>query len=134
MVGIRIDKWLWAVRAYKTRTVAADACKNGRVTINGALAKASRDVKIGDVVSFKKISITYSYEVVDLIGNRQPAKNVGLYARNVTSAEELAKLNAPNETVFMSRDRGTGRPTKRDRREIEGVMENFFYDDDDDED
>lgn len=133
MAGVRIDKWLWAVRAYKTRTVAADACKNGRVTINGALAKASRDVKIGDVVSFKKISITYSYEVVDLIGNRQPAKNVGLYARNVTPASELAKLNAPNETVFVSRDRGTGRPTKRDRREIEDVMDGFFYDDDDDD-
>lgn len=128
---MRLDKWLWAVRAFKTRTDAADACRLGKVTINGGLAKPSREVAQGDTVSFRKGVVTYSYRVIEPIGNRQPAKNIHLYAENVTPKEELDKLNVPRETIFISRDRGTGRPTKKERRDIEDLMGDFFWDSDD---
>lgn len=127
----RIDKWLWAVRLFKTRTEAADACRAGRVHINGALTKPSREVREGDVVSVRKTMITYTFRVLEPITNRQPAKNVPLYAENITPQEELDKLSVPRETVFISRDRGTGRPTKKERREIDSIMDDlYFYDED----
>lgn len=128
---MRVDKWLWAVRAYKTRTEAADACRLSKVTINGGYAKPSREVAPGDEVGFRKGVVTYTYRVIEPIGNRQPAKDVPRYAENVTPPEELNKLNVPRETIFVSRDRGTGRPTKKERREIEGLMDEFMWDSDD---
>ncbi|MDL2320426.1 RNA-binding S4 domain-containing protein [Alistipes sp. OttesenSCG-928-B03] len=132
--SVRIDKWLWAVRLFKTRTDAADACRNNRVTVNGAFTKASRDVREGDVVAVRKGAVMFSFRVLEPINNRQPAKNVPQYAENITPQEELDKLNVPRETVFISRDRGTGRPTKKERREIDSLMGDFGpYDDFDDE-
>ena len=124
---VRIDKWLWAVRVFKTRSDAAEACRNNRVTINDAYTKPSRDVKAGDIVTVKKLPVTWSFRVLEPISNRQPAKNVALYAENITPQEDLAKLNVPRETIFIQRDRGTGRPTKKERRELDNLMENLTY-------
>lgn len=129
----RIDKWLWAVRAFKTRSDAADACRLNKVAINGAYTKPSREVKPGDVVTVRKGVVTYSFRVLEPISNRQPAKNVALYAENITPQEELDKLNVPRETVFISRDRGTGRPTKKERRDIEDIMDIFTFGDDEED-
>ena len=118
-----MDKYLWAVRVFKTRSDAADAVRTNKVTVNGAYAKPSREVKIGDVIAVRKMQVTYSYKVLDLVSSRQPAKNVPLYCLNVTPQEELDKLNVPRETIFIVRDRGTGRPTKKERRELDGLMD-----------
>ena len=124
---VRIDKWLWAVRIYKTRSDAAEACRTNRVLINGSYTKPSREVKEGDVVSVKKMPVTYSFRVIELVSSRQPAKNVSLYMENITPQEELSKLEIPRETIFIRRDRGTGRPTKKERREIYSLMEDLSY-------
>ena len=129
MEEIRLDKYLWAVRIFKTRSDAADAVRNNKVTVNGAYAKPSREVKIGDVIAVRKQAVTYSYKVLDLVSSRQPAKNVPAYCLNITPQEELDKLNVPRETIFVFRDRGTGRPTKKERRELDGLMEEVYYDD-----
>ena len=126
----RIDKWLWAVRIFKTRSNAADACRSNHVTINGAYTKPSREVKVGDTVAVRKLNVTYIFKVLELVTNRQPAKNVPLYMENITPQSELDKLNVPRETIFISRDRGTGRPTKKERREIDTLMEDMWLDDD----
>lgn len=133
---VRLDKYLWAVRIFKTRSDAADAIRNNKVTVNGAYAKPSRDAKIGDKIDVKKGLITYSYLVTELVANRQPAKNVPLYCQDITPQSELDKLNVPRETIFVFRERGTGRPTKKERRDIDAVMDEMFYDDSlfDDED
>ena len=133
---IRLDKYLWAVRIFKTRSDAADAIRNNRVTVNGAYAKPSREVKVGDEISVRRTMVTYSYRVTDLVANRQPAKAVPDYCLNITPQSELDKLNMPRETIFVFRERGTGRPTKKERREIDSVMEGMFYDEElyDDED
>lgn len=130
MESIRLDKYLWAVRIFKTRSEAADAIRNNKVTVNGAYAKPSREVKIGERIEVKRAMITYSYLVLDLVANRQPAKNVPLYCQNITPQSELDKLNVPRETIFVFRERGTGRPTKKERREIDAVMDEIFFDDD----
>lgn len=131
MEPIRLDKYLWAVRVFKTRSDAADAVRNNKVTVNGAYAKPSRDVKIGDRIDVRKPRITYSYKVLDLVSSRQPAKNVAAYCLDVTPPEELAKLDVPRETIFVFRDRGTGRPTKKERRELDGLMDDLLFDDED---
>ncbi|MBR7183224.1 MAG: RNA-binding S4 domain-containing protein [Alistipes sp.] len=127
---VRLDKYLWAVRIFKTRSDAADAIKNNRVTVGGAFAKPSREIKIGDKIEVRRNLVTYSYRVTGLVSNRQPAKNVALYCENITPQSELDKLNIPRETIFVFRERGTGRPTKKERREIDAVMEGMFYDED----
>ncbi len=127
MENTRIDKWLWAVRLYKTRSDAADACRTNRVTINGAYTKPSREVRPGDVVAVRKLPVTFSYRVIGAVSNRQPAKNVALYAENITPQQELDKLNVPRETIFISRDRGTGRPTKKERRDIDTLIDDFAH-------
>ena len=127
VTSVRIDKWLWSIRAFKTRTDAADACKLGRVTLNGALAKASRDVKVNDIVTVKKMPVMYTFKVLALIANRQPAKNVYLYDENLTPEEELEKLKMNKTIIFVQRDRGTGRPTKKERRDIDDLMENYYW-------
>ena len=129
MSDIRLDKYLWAVRVFKTRSDAADAIRQNRVTVNDAYAKPSREVKIGDMISVRRERVTYSYKVLDLVSSRQPAKNVPMYCLNCTPQEELDKLNAPRETIFVFRDRGTGRPTKKERRDIDALMEGFYIDD-----
>ncbi|MDR0659222.1 MAG: RNA-binding S4 domain-containing protein [Prevotellaceae bacterium] len=119
----RIDKWLWTTRVFKTRTDAADACKRGRVKVNDVVAKPSREVKVGDIVEVRKLPVTYTYKVLQLINNRQPAKNVPLYAENLTPQEELDKLDIKHTTIFVTRERGAGRPTKKERRVIDKLMD-----------
>lgn len=132
MSDIRLDKYLWAVRIFKTRSDAADAIRQNRVLVNDAYAKPSREVKIGDRISVRRERVTYSYKVLELVSSRQPAKNVPMYCLNCTPQEELDKLNVPHETIFVFRERGMGRPTKKDRRNIDALMDGFFYDADDD--
>jgi ribosome-associated heat shock protein Hsp15 len=118
-MNLRIDKWLWAVRIFKTRTDASEACRKGHVLVNNVHVKPSRDIKIGDVVIVKRSPVNYVYNVIGLVENRQPAKNVPLYAENVTPQEELDMLKIQKSTLFVQRDRGAGRPTKKERREID---------------
>jgi len=119
----RIDKFLWSIRVFKTRTDATDACRSGRVEVNGQEAKASKEIKEGDIISVRKGSVHYQWRVILPVGNRQGAKNVPQYAEDITPQEELDKLNAPFETIFVRRDRGTGRPTKKERRDLDKLME-----------
>ena len=133
MSEVRLDKYLWAVRVFKTRSDAADAIRNNRVLVNDAYAKPSREVKQGDVIAVKKQPVTYQYKVLELASSRQGAKNVPQYCLNITPQEELDKLTIPRETVFVFRERGTGRPTKKERREIDALMDGFYYDEEDDE-
>ena len=133
MSEIRLDKYLWAVRVFKTRSDAADAIRNNRVLVNDAYAKPSREVKQGDIISVKKMPVTYKYKVLELVSSRQGAKNVPTYCLKITPQEELDKLSVPRETVFVFRERGTGRPTKKERREIDALMDGFYFDDEDDE-
>ena len=129
MEEIRLDKYLWAVRIFKTRSDAADAVRNNRVTVNNSYAKPSREVKIGDIIAVRRQAVTYQYKVLELVSSRQGAKLVPNYCLDITPQEELDKLNAPRETIFVFRDRGTGRPTKKERRELDSLMEGMFYDD-----
>ena len=125
-MGGRIDKWLWAVRVFKTRSDAAEACRTGKVTINGSEAKPSKEVKEGDLLTVKKVPIMrYSYKVVGLVERRLPAKDVPTYCLDITPQEELDKLNAPKETFFVVRDRGAGRPTKKERRDMDALWDTF---------
>ena len=128
---VRLDKYLWAVRIFKTRSDAADAVRNNRVLVNDAYAKPSREVKVGDRISVRRERVNYSYKVLELVSSRQPAKNVPTYCLNCTPQEELDKLNVPHETIFVFRERGMGRPTKKDRRNIDALMDGFFVADDD---
>ena len=129
MSEVRLDKYLWAVRVFKTRSDAADAIRNNRVLVNNAYAKPSREVQVGDTISVKKMPVTYSYKVLDLVSSRQGAKNVPQYCLNITPQAELDKLTTPRETIFVFRERGTGRPTKKERREIDALMEGMYLDD-----
>lgn len=118
-IEARIDKWLWAVRVFKTRTIAADACKKGRVMMGGVQVKPSRVVRPGDVVDVKKPPITYSFKVLQAIENRVGAKLVPEVMENVTSADQYELLEMNRISGFVDRARGTGRPTKKDRRAME---------------
>jgi ribosome-associated heat shock protein Hsp15 len=129
-MAVRIDKFLWAVRIYKTRTIAADAVRMNRVSVGGAWIKASYDVKPGDTLDIRKGQITFRFRVLELVNNRLPARDVAQYIENITPQEELDKLNGPHETLFVSRDRGTGRPTKKERRDIDELMAGFLELDD----
>ena len=117
--GIRIDKYLWAVRIYKTRNLAAEACKKGRVSINGISVKSSRLINKDDVFMVKKNPVIFIYKVKELLDNRVGAKLVDNYLENMTSEEELQKLDVNSKVVFIKRDKGAGRPTKKERREID---------------
>ncbi|MBR6864932.1 MAG: RNA-binding S4 domain-containing protein [Bacteroidales bacterium] len=129
MAAARIDKYLWAIRAFKTRTDATDACKGGKVKIAGVNAKPSKEVKPGDILTVKKGTVTYTYKVLQPLERRVGAKLVPEYALNLTPAAELEKLRAPVETFFITRDRGAGRPTKKDRREIEDAWDAIDFND-----
>lgn len=127
--SVRIDKFLWAIRAFKTRTEATDACKGGRVKAGGAAAKPSRPVQAGDTLEVRKGAVVYTYKVLRPLERRVGAKLVPDYAENLTPPSELEKLRAPVETFFLRRDRGTGRPTKKDRREIEDIWDAIDFHD-----
>lgn len=125
----RIDKWMWAVRIFKTRTIAADACKKGRISINGAQAKAARTVKPGDVVQVRKPPITYSFKVLQPIEKRVGAKLVADVMENVTTPDQYELLEMSRISGFVNRAKGTGRPTKKDRRSLEEFTMPEFMDD-----
>ena len=131
MEEVRIDKYLWSIRAYKTRSEATTACNGGKVRLNGSDVKPSKAVKVGDVIVVRKGVVTYTYKVLDLIDKRQGAKLVSEFAENMTPQEELDKLRAPVETFFLKRDRGAGRPTKKDRRQMESLWESMDFGEDD---
>ena len=118
---VRIDKYLWAIRVFKTRSEAADACKGNRVKVNDSDVKPSKMVRVGDRIEVRKAAIHYTYRVTGLIENRVGAQLVPQYAENLTPQSEIDKLKAPVETFFVKRDRGAGRPTKKDRRTIDAM-------------
>lgn len=122
---VRVDKYLWAMRIYKTRSIATDACKCGRVKINGIEVKPSRSFHVGDVFTVRKGPITYTYRILQLWGNRLGAKMVPEYLQDITPKEQLDLLDLARYAAQSGRDRGMGRPTKKDRRDIE----QFFSDD-----
>lgn len=137
---VRIDKYLWAIRVFKTRSEAADACKNNRVKVNGSDAKPSRLIKPGDKIEVRKAAVHFTYRVKAMLGSRVGAALVPEYAEDLTPQSEKDKLVSPVETFFVTRDRGTGRPTKKDRRVMNVMMlellddESSDFDDDDDDD
>ena len=134
MEGVRIDKYLWAIRVFKTRTDATEACKGGKVKVGTVNAKPSRDVFPGETITVRKGVVTFTFKVLQLTDHRLGAKLVPDYAQNLTPEEEMNKLRAPVETFFVTRDRGAGRPTKKDRREIEQIWDAIDFSDYPDED
>jgi ribosome-associated heat shock protein Hsp15 len=116
---VRIDKFLWAVRLFKTRNLAAEACKGGKVLINNYPIKSSRVISANEIFTLRKNQIIYTYKIKEVISNRVGPKLVENYLENLTSPEELLKLEIDYNSPFVKRDRGTGRPTKKERREID---------------
>ena len=120
---VRIDKWLWAVRLFKTRTLATEECRKGRITIDGVAVKPSRIPKIGDIIKVRKNPVTYSYKIIGIIGKRVGAKLVQEFAVDITPPEELKNLEIKQQMGSMERDRGSGRPTKKDRRDLDRLQD-----------
>lgn len=128
MEAVRIDKWLWAVRIFKTRTIASEACKKGRILIDSNSVKSSRMIRVGDVVQVRKPPVTYSFKVLDLSQKRMGAKLVPDFMENVTPPEEYEILELNKLSGFVDRQRGTGRPTKKDRRDLNQFTDNLDFD------
>jgi ribosome-associated heat shock protein Hsp15 len=134
----RIDKWLWAARIFKTRTIAADACKNGRVAVNDVNVKPSRMVKVGDKISVRKPPVTYSFKILKTIEQRVGAKLLPEIYENVTPPDQYELLEMNRISGFVDRQRGTGRPTKKERRALDEFVgpsgfNDFDFDFDDDD-
>ena len=119
----RIDKWLWAVRIYKTRSIAAEACKKGHIVVGDRTVKPAYTVRVGDIVLVKKSPITYSFKVLQCAENRVGAKLVPELMENVTPAEQYELLEMSRISGFVGRARGTGRPTKKERRDMDTFIE-----------
>ena len=119
MEEVRIDKWLWAVRIFKTRTVASEACKKGRVLIGETAVKPSRNIRTGEVIQVRKPPVTYSFNVLALSDKGMGAKMVSQFMENVTPQEQYELLELNRIGGFVDRQRGTGRPTKKDRRDLD---------------
>lgn len=120
---VRIDKWLWAVRIFKTRTIATDECRKGRISISGIEVKPSRDIRVGDILEIKKPPITYSFKVLQLADKRMAAKLVPGFVEDLTSQEQFKILEMQKYMQWNERDKGTGRPTKKDRRDLDGFLD-----------
>lgn len=127
---MRVDKYLWCIRYFKTRSIATNACKKGHVKVNGAVVKPARDVYPTDAISVRKNQVQYTLEVLDLPESRLGAKLVDMYRKDTTPKENLEKLDLLKYSKDYYRKKGTGRPTKKDRRDIDEVYENddFFSD------
>ena len=125
----RIDKWLWAVRIYKTRSIAAEACKKGHISIGDRTAKPAHNIRVGDIVNVKKAPITYSFRVLKCAENRVGAKLVPELMENITSQEQYEILEMSKISGFIDRQRGTGRPTKKERRDLDVFVEESHLDD-----
>lgn len=132
----RIDKWLWAARVFKTRSVAADACKNGRIIINGVNVKPSHIIKTGETINVRKPPVTYSYKVLKCIEQRVGAKSLPEIYENVTDTKQYELLEMSRISGFVDRARGTGRPTKKERRALDTFAAPvvFDFDEEDEED
>ena len=133
MNEVRIDKWMWATRIFKTRTIAAEACKKGRVMIGGVTVKPSRMIKVGDIVQVRKPPITFSFKVLALTERRMGATLVPEYMENVTTPDQYELLEMNRISGFVNRAKGLGRPTKKDRRDLEQFTGSDFYDAPDDD-
>ncbi|MDX9881062.1 MAG: RNA-binding S4 domain-containing protein [Prolixibacteraceae bacterium] len=120
---VRIDKWLWAVRLYKTRSLATEECGKGRVMIGGMPVKASREVRIGDKIQIRKPPVTRTYEVIGVSEKRMAAKLTEGFFRDITPPEELEILEMQKHVSWFRRDRGTGRPTKKERRDLDEFLD-----------
>ncbi len=129
MNEVRIDKWMWATRIFKTRTIAVEACKKGRISINNVTIKPSRMVRVGDVIEVRKPPVTYSFKVLALTESRMGAKLVPQYLENVTPPEQYEILELGKISGFINRARGTGRPTKKDRRSLDDFNDPIYIDD-----
>ena len=129
MPEARIDKWMWAARIFKTRTIAAEACKKGRIYINGAQAKPARMIKPGDTIQVKKPPITYSFKVIQALEKRVGAKLVPEIMENVTTPDQYELLEMSKISGFVNRAKGTGRPTKKDRRDLDEFFTPEYIDD-----
>jgi len=129
---VRIDKWMWAVRLFKTRTLAAEACKKGKVFMHNVAVKPSRNVKVGDVMSIRRNPVLFSFKVLALSENRMNAKLVPDFMLNVTTPDQLELIELSKLAGQTGRDRGTGRPTKKERRELDDFIEPTFVDEDGD--
>jgi ribosome-associated heat shock protein Hsp15 len=123
---IRIDKFLWSVRIFKTRSIAANACSKGRVSINDIPAKPSRIVSTDEIITVKKPPVSYTYRIIETIGDRVSAKLVEKYLADLTPEEEKVKLYFRQSGAIGYRDKGTGRPTKKDRRIIDSWREGYI--------
>ncbi len=123
----RVDKWLWAARIYKTRSLAADACKNSRVTINGVNVKPSHTIKVGEVISVKKSPVVYSFRVLKCIEQRVGAKLLPEVYENVTDPKQYELLEMSHISGFVDRARGTGRPTKKERRALDAFVDPAMF-------
>ena len=139
MPEARIDKWMWAARIFKTRTIAAEACKKGRISVNGSQVEPARMIKPGDVVQVRKPPVTYSFKVLQAIEKRVGAKLVPEIMENVTTPDQYELLEMSRISGFVDRARGTGRPTKKERRDLDEFFtpeyfDEFDFDSDDDED
>ncbi|MHA7110340.1 RNA-binding S4 domain-containing protein [Sunxiuqinia elliptica] len=121
---VRVDKWLWAVRVFKTRSIATDAVRKGRVMIDDLPVKPSRVLKVGDVVQVRKSPVTYRYRVLKLAEKRMGAKLVSDYMEDITPQTELEVLEVQKNMGWFQRERGTGRPTKKERRDLDNFFEN----------
>lgn len=128
MNEVRIDKWMWATRIFKTRTIAAEACKKNRVMIGGTNVKPSRMIKVGEVLQVRKPPVTYSFKVLALTERRMGAKLVADYLENVTTPDQYELLEMNRISGFVNRAKGTGRPTKKDRRDLEIFADPDFND------
>jgi ribosome-associated heat shock protein Hsp15 len=126
---VRIDKWLWAVRFFKTRSSATEACKKGRVMIGDIPVKPSRMIKAGDMIKIRKPPVTYTYKVLQLSEKRMGAKLVNDFVLDMTPEEELKILEIQKNMTWLKRDPGTGRPTKKERRDLDNFFENDHEDD-----
>lgn len=127
-MGVRIDKWLWAVRLYKTRSLASEACRSGKISMQGLVVKPSREIKIGDVIEVYKTPLQLKIKVKELLENRVGAPLVSNYMEDLTPKEEYDKILLLKDKQFEKRDRGTGRPTKKERRDID-EFKDFDYED-----
>ncbi|HAQ19283.1 MAG TPA: heat-shock protein Hsp15 [Prolixibacteraceae bacterium] len=121
--GVRIDKWLFAVRLFKTRSQASEECRKGKVTIGGMNVKPSREIKVGETIQLRRPPITRSYKVIALTGNRMSAKLVPEFMVETTPASELEILEVHKNMSVYNRERGTGRPTKKDRRDLDDFFD-----------
>lgn len=125
MLEVRIDKFLWEIRQFKTRTLASDACRNGKVKVNHQLAKSSRNVAVGDVVEIRKGAVLYEFLVLQLPNGRVSAKLLPQYVEDRTDPMQLEMLQVARSTTVY-RPKGTGRPTKKERRDLESYFDGEF--------